>query len=125
MEVINERINATEQQKFTLVPTEFLEKETGLSKEELHTEIGELLQDKKLFYFIEKEDKIAFNGEIKEVSNRKAFFNNKENFEEYSKKHTEFKNSNKQKAAEQFTEKKKKLLKWEIIFKRFSMLSMT
>lgn len=32
MEVINERINATEQQKFTLVPTEFLEKETGLSK---------------------------------------------------------------------------------------------
>lgn len=110
MEVINERINATEQQKFTLVPTELLEKETGLSREELNTEIGKLLQDKKLFYFIEKEDKIAFNGEIKEVSNRKAFFNNKENFEEYSKKHIEFKNSNKQKAAEQFTEKKEKVV---------------
>lgn len=44
------------------------------------------------------------------MSNRKAFFNNKENFEEYSKKHTEFKNSNKQKAAEQFTEKKEKVV---------------
>lgn len=105
-EILDNRIVNTPQGKFTRTTDEMLLKETGLTKEELGNERGELLRNGMLFCFTEKNMKISYDGKINQIDGKTVYFNNKENFKEYINNVKEHEKNSKELANKRFFDKK-------------------
>lgn len=71
VEVIQERLEKGKENGFkgiqTVISQEDLQKATGMEKETFQKELKELIEAKKVFYHVEKEEKIAYDGSFYET----------------------------------------------------------